>query len=535
MPDLIDRNHSPAPTLARRGALFLCAIWLLAGVVGHDPWKVDDVLHLGVAYGMAGGDWLVPRIAGDPWLVSPPLYHWVAALCGKLLGWLLPWHDAARLASVLFGAAFLAILSRMAKQLLGASAALAAPLLAIGTLGLLVPLHEAQPAIVAITGFIISLWGLSTWRQKPVRGGLLFGAGIGIGFLGAGLDSVVIQLVTGLILGVHPAWRTRGSLVAWLAAVSIALLIMLPWPFLLWQQAPTLFDVWWSAEKASLTLHGGFSRNHLELLAWAAWPVLPLALWSLWLERRNLFKPQTVLLLIATATALFAFFADDPRPTALMPALVPITLLAAAGAGRLRRGAANAFDWFGMMTFTLIAALIWLGGIAMLTGEPARVAKNFSKPAPGFVAEVSTVAIVLAIAATVGWIAVMLRTPRSPWRAAARWSVGLTTIWVLLVTLWLPWIDYGKSYRSVSAEFRHTLGAHPGCIARRGLGLAQRASLDYFSGIRTVSSARAKDCRYLIVQATPRTEKDFPGWTLTFETSRPGDKTERLRLYRRTE
>jgi hypothetical protein len=43
-----------------------------------------------------------------------------------------------------------------------------------------------------------------------------------------------------------------------------------------------------------------------------------------------------------------------------------------------------------MMTFTQVAALIWLGGIAMLTGEPARVAKNFSKPAPGFIAEVST-------------------------------------------------------------------------------------------------------------------------------------------------
>ena len=39
--------------------------WLLAGVVGHDPWKTDDVLHLGIAFGMSGGDWLVPRIAGD--------------------------------------------------------------------------------------------------------------------------------------------------------------------------------------------------------------------------------------------------------------------------------------------------------------------------------------------------------------------------------------------------------------------------------------------------------------------------------------
>ena len=521
--------------MARGGVLVLCAIWLVAGVVGHDPWKADDALHLGVAFGMAGGDWLVPRIAGDPWLVSPPLYHWVAALCGKLLGGLLPWHDAARLASVLFGAAFLAILSRMARQLLGASAALAAPLLAIGTLGLLVPMHEAQPAIASITGLIISLWGLSVWREEALRGGLIFGTGIGISFLGTGVDSIAIPLATALILGLHPAWRKRSSILAWLAAACIALTLMLPWPMLLWRQTPALFDVWWSAEYASLTIRSGFSHDHLELLFWASWPVLPLALWSLWLERKHLLKPQTAMLLAATLAALFMFFADTPKATALMPALVPLTLLAASGAGRLRRGAASAFDWFGMMTFTLVSALIWLGGVAMLTGEPARVAKNFSKPTPGFVAEISTIAIVLAIAATVGWIAIMLRTPRSPWRAAARWSVGLTTIWLLLIALWLPWIDYGKSYRLVSAEFRQALGPHPGCIARRSLGLAQRASFDYFNGIRTVSSGHSRDCRYLIAQATPRTAHEIPGWTLVRETSRPGDKSERLRLYRRTE
>ncbi|MDK9702761.1 MAG: glycosyltransferase family 39 protein [Sulfuritalea sp.] len=535
MPDLTDRDQTPAPLLARYGTLFLCAIWLVAGTVGHDPWKADDAVHLGVAFGMAGGDWLVPRIAGDPWLVTPPLFHWMAALCGKLLGWLLPWHDAARLASALFGAAFLAILSRMAGQLFGASAALAAPLLAIGTLGLLVPLHEAQPAVVAITGLTISLWGLSVWRETPLRGGVIFGAGIGVGFLGAGIDSVIIPLATGLLLSMHPAWRTRGGLVAWPAAAVVALLLMLPWPLLLRQQAPALFDVWWNAEQASLTLRGGPNRNHFELLAWAAWPVLPLALWSLWLERRHLRKAPTALLLVAATATLAVFFADTPRPTVLLPALVPLTLLATAGAGRLRRGAANAFDWFGMMTFTMVATLIWLGGIAMLTGEPARVAKNFSKPAPGFIAEASAPAIVLAIAATVCWIAVMLRTPRSPWRAAARWSVGLTTIWVLLMALWLPWIDYGKTYRSVSADFRHALGNHPGCIARRGLGLSQRASLDYFDGIRTVGASRAKDCRYLIMQTGVRSDKALPGWTLIRETSRPGDKSERLRLYRRAE
>jgi len=532
--ELTDRNPGPAPVLARYGALLLCAVWLLAGVVGHDPWKTDDVLHLGIAFGMSGDDWLVPRIAGDPWLVTPPLYHWVAALCGKLLGWLLPWHDAARLASTLFAAAFLAILSRIAHRLQGSRAALAAPLLAIGTLGLLVPLHEAQPAIVALAGVAASLWGLAIWRDEPLRGGALFGAGVGVGFLGSGIDSVAIQLATGVLLMLHPAWRTRGSPLAWLAAAAGALALILPWPLLLRQQSPALFDTWWTVEQASLAGRDGFSLNHLELLAWAGWPVLPLAVWSLWLERRQLSRPATAMLLAATAAALFMFLTGTTtRPTALFPALVPLILLAASAAGRLRRGAANAFDWFGMMTFTQAAALIWLGGIAILSGEPARIAKNFSKLAPGFIAEVSTPAILIAIAVSVGWIAVMLRTPRSPWRAAARWSLGLTTVWILLTALLLPWIDYGKSYRKVSADFRQALGARPGCIARRGLGLSQRASLDYFDGIRTVGGSPAANCRYLIVETTPRTEKNLPGWTLVRETSRPGDKGERLRLYRR--
>jgi 4-amino-4-deoxy-L-arabinose transferase-like glycosyltransferase len=353
VPYLTERSPDTSPILARYGALLLCAVWLLAGVVGHDPWKNEDAVHLGVAFGMAGGDWLVPRVAGDPWLVTPPLYHWTAALCGKLLGWLLPWHDAARLASTLFAAGFLAVLWRIAHRHHGASAGLAAPLLAIGTLGLLVPLHEAQPAIVALAGCAVSLWGLSLWRDEPLRGGALFGVGIGIGFLGSGVDSLAIQLATGVLLLLHPAWRVRGSLLAWLAAATGALLLILPWPWLLRQQSPALFDIWWTAELASLTSRRGFSLGHLELLAWASWPVLPLAVWSLWLERRQLLKAETAMLLAATAVALLMFLSGpSTRPTALFPALVPLAVLAASAAGRLRRGAANALDWFGMMTFT---------------------------------------------------------------------------------------------------------------------------------------------------------------------------------------
>jgi len=535
------------PTLARLGCVFLCVLWLLAGTLGHDLWKTDDAVHLNIAYGIAQGDWLVPRLAGESWLGSPPLFHWLAALCGELFNGFLPWHEGARLATVLFGGAFLSVLSIAAHRLSGANSALAAPLLAIGTLGLVAPLHEAQPIAASLAGWSLALLGLTRWRKSPLPSGALFGSGVGIGFLSVGLAGALLPLATGLLLVAHPRWRGRASLLAWSVALIVALSISLPWPWLLNQQAPELFNAWWTSELADQVPIGGFSHDHIELLAWASWPLLPLAVWNLWLDRRRLGHPQILLPLIGSSVALAAFLIGEAKPAALLPALAPLALLAANGAGRMRRGAANAFDWFGMMTFTLLAALIWLGGIAILTGEPQRVAKNFTIPAPDFGAQVSIPHIVIAIAASVGWIAVILRTPRSPWRAAARWSVGLTTVWVLLAALWLPWIDHVKTYRRISSNFHEELEKSStkanrsannrrasDCIGREGLGPGHRASLDYFDGIRTVAAPASESCRHLIVQTHPQTEKERSGWQLLLEASRPGDNTERLRLYRRS-
>lgn len=536
MPLTTSLDPTTTPPISKWGVIVLCTLWLLAGALGHDPWKPDDAINLGAAFSMAGKSWqtwLVPHVAGDPWLANPPLYYWLAALCGQLFQWLLPWHDAARLATTLLGAGFLITLSTSVRHLAGLSAALIAPLLAIGTLGLLIPIHDAQPAMVGVFGFSLALLGLIQWQKTTLGGGLLFGAGVGVSFLGTGLDAALLSIVAGLLTLLHPAWRQRGSLIAVLAAIAVALVLILPWPWLLNERAPVLFGRWWAIEKSSIVPQAGFTHAHFKLLMWASWPLLPLAAWQVWLERRRLWLPQMALPLMASLVSLWIFFLGSPRPTSLLPALVPLGMLAAMGAGRLRRGAANAFDWFGMVTFSLMNTLIWLGAIALLTGTPAKIAKNFTKPAPGFIAHTPLIIIVLAILVTLGWLVFTLRLRRSPWRAATRWSIGWATVWLLITALWLPWIDYGKSYRLVSADFSQHLGKNPGCIARRNLGLAQRASLDYFNGIRTTSGDNAKNCRYLITQATPQAEKSLPNWKLLLETSRPGDKSERLRLYRR--
>jgi len=75
----------------------LCLAWMLPGLVGHDPWKPDEAYSFGLVYHiLQTGDWIVPTLAGEPFMEKPPLFYITAALFAKGFGWLLPLHDAAR-------------------------------------------------------------------------------------------------------------------------------------------------------------------------------------------------------------------------------------------------------------------------------------------------------------------------------------------------------------------------------------------------------------------------------------------------------
>ena len=516
-----DRQPGPHPILV----ILLCAVYLLAGSLGHDPWKVEDAVHLGVAHGMTTGhDWRLPTIAGESWPQAEPLYYWAAAAFGHACEPLLAFHDGARLATVLFGALFLVAVSRAVKWLYGGEANRGAPLLAIGTLGLLVPMHEAQPAIAIIAAAAGAYWGVALLEEQPLSGGLVLGVSLGLGFLAGGLNSAlpVLPLLLAPLL-----WRRWG---AFLLAVLLAGAVSAIWPILLFRHGGDYLQAWWAAELTSIAPANGFTAAHLQWLGWFVWPVQFIALWMIWFGRRHLLEAQMLLPLAGTVAALAWFLVHEARPLTALPMLPPLLVLAAAGTERLKRGAASAWDWFGMMTFTILVALIWLGAIAMLTGWPPKIAHNFAKLEPGFTDSFSPLAVVAASAVTALWFALLLHMPRSPWRVASRWAAGVTVIWALLAFLWMPWIDYGKTYRPVIASLRAALPAQPGCIGRRGVGLAQRAMLDYYAGIRT--RWQAADCEWLITQDNPA-EAELAGWQKMWEGHRPGDRNEILRLYRR--
>ena len=97
--------------------------------------------------------------------------------------------------------------------------------------------------------------------------------------------------------------------------------------------------------------------------------------------------------------------------------LAPLALLGAHGVARLRRGAANALDWFGVMTFSFFAGLIWLGYVAMMTGVPPKIANNFAKTSPGYLPQFEPLHFAVALALTAGWLYLAFFSAPSP-RAA---------------------------------------------------------------------------------------------------------------------
>ncbi len=527
--------------------VFLALAFIAPGLVGHDPWRAFDVIAIEIVHQMhLTGDWIVPRLAGQPWLEDPPFFHWLALACAKALGWLLGFHNAVRLASGLLVAAALWFLYRAASgsppKDEGRATGVCAVLLLLGSVGLIVHAHEAVPDLATLAASCAGLAFLVQSNGKEVKAGLAFGASLGVAFLSTGPVVPSVLMATALLA--HLAcdeWRSARALRFLAPAAGAFLVLAVSWPLALALRAPELAQSWWAGATHA---RGGFGENlryYLSTASWFAWPAWPLAAWSAWNLRRQwrtaaVFVPLAAVLLTLPAIA-WAGPRQDINATAL---LAPLALLGAHGVARLRRGAANALDWFGVMTFGFFAGLVWLGYIAMMTGLPPRIANNFAKTAPGFLPQFELLPFCVALALTLAWLYLAFFSAPAPSRGVARWAAGVALLWGCFATLWLPWADHVKSYRSVALQLKSTLPAGAGCIAERELGAPQRAALSFHAAIVTeplaaapAASVATPKCRYLIVQGKPREEiTPGPGWRKLADVGRPGDKGERYRLYR---
>ena len=285
----------------------LALAFVLPGLMGHDPWKSHDALSIGVAWEMArSGDPIVPRIADLAWLADPPLYHWFAAAFGKALsaltgalGWPLPFHAAARLASgafMLVAVWFLRVAARdwSLGEERSALTGTGAPLLLLGSVGLMVHAHEAIPELASLAALCGALSVLPYAARRPLASGALFGAALGFAFLAATwIAPAALLLAVAIAHAACPEWRTRAALPFFAAALAVAAAVAVSWPLALYLRSPELFSAWWSISMGPAGGLGANSRYLVAAAGWFAWPAWPLALWAAWALRRRWSDPRS--------------------------------------------------------------------------------------------------------------------------------------------------------------------------------------------------------------------------------------------------
>lgn len=521
----------------------LCISWLATGLIGHDPWKPDEAYSFGIVYHiLQSGDWLVPTLAGEPFMDKPPLFYMTAAAFAQLFSPLLPLHDGARLASGFYTGLTLLFVGLSGRELFGKDRGWAAAIILIGCLGMLVNAHLLSTDLGLLAGCAMMLYGFALSPRGPLLAGLLLGTGLGIGFMSKGFIAPILFVSTSALLLAFSTWRTR----SYFTSLAIATLSALPWlgiwPALLYQRSPELFMEWaWQqniGQWLSYAKGGNYSAAffYLEILPWFAWPALPLAAWGVWDARKKILQQREGQLLLVSLLVMLVTlsFVPNIQEVFALPMLLPIVLLATMALPAVRRGAANALDRFGIITFGFIAILLWWGWAGlMIEGNNSRISRWLREYQSEFVPVFDAVSFSIALAVTVLWVLLVWRVGRSIRRSVTNWAAGVTLLWILSMTLWLPWLDFNKSYRTMVTSLAAALPEEHGCIASRYLGDGQKAMLHYFGNILTRPGAELK-CDLLLTQGNlSRSDQQQGAWKTLWTGGRRGQKGDRYYLYQR--
>ncbi len=225
----------PRPLLA---AALLATVVSFAPIASHSLWTPDEPTGAGVGRAMlASGDYLVPRLGGQPFLEKPPLYWWAQVACYRLLGV----DDAtARLPSALFALGGLLAAYALGRRVAGAAGGLA-------TVAILATTAEwsedmgrcvVDPALVCfVTLAHLGFTGLAA-PESPAdrrRSALLVAAAIPLAFLAKGVVGIGLAAAPAVLffLAVERgrAWRRLWPALA--LGVPIFALVVGPWAWAL--------------------------------------------------------------------------------------------------------------------------------------------------------------------------------------------------------------------------------------------------------------------------------------------------------------
>lgn len=564
------RPTQPTPAIVAQGAVrrlprwalwLFCLAYVLAGFVGRVPWKNADISSFGYMLTLAQGstDWWQPTLGDLPPQVSALLPYWMGAWSIELMPSGVSADLAARLPFMVllvvslmatwYGTYYLAR-SPMAQPVAFAFGGEAEPtdyaraladgglLAMLACLGLAQLAHETTPALAQLCFTALLFYAAAALPYRPFAPGV----GAAVGLLGLTLSgaptlavlfgvgcSVIYWLESrGLeVPQVHRLWRASGILVMVLGCAAVA----------------TRLNLWhWSIDLPQLS-EGDWPRLG-RLFLWFTWPAWPMACWTLWRWRRQLLGAQMRsrhlwLPLWFVGVAGVTTVCTSAADRSLLLALPGLAALAAFALPTLSRSMSALIDWFTLIFFSGCALIIWIVWLSLETGWPAQPARNVARLAPSFVHSFSLPLFLIALCASLVWAwLVFWRTGRhrtAIWKSVVLPAGGAALCWLLLMTLWLPLLDWARSYVPLVAQTTALMPVKPRCVSTLGLSRGQVAAYQYHGGLLLKPVDKVADCPWLLADSGVLNylANDPQAWILRGTVRHRGDPKEKLLLYER--
>lgn len=550
----------------RRGVLLLfigfLTLYLLPGIYSHSPWKQDENYSFGIIQTMyETGQWLVPSNAGEPFMEKPPLYYWVATLTSHLFSGFMPLYDAARTASLFFSVvnfSFFILLARrffIAKDFTDTRIWVAFALYACAP-GIIRHSHDMFTDVALITGATIGLYGLLglIQQQKMGMSAIWFCVGTIVTMLSKGVFVPGVLWICLLLAPVFLAQcRTKQFWLYSFTAGLLALLAILPWPVLLYLQHPDLFMVWFWENNIGRFL--GFSveklgakANLTRIPAAVSLFALPSGLLAVAYFLRHPIQRLTntntyLLTLFPLLGIVFLQISASGRALYLLPFIAPMAIIGTPVLLAVPEKVLNGLSRFCAVFWSLVVVFLWGSYFIVLTGHHQEYLTLFGRWLPmSYQMPFSTTAFFCGVFITLVWFLRNRIIPNlSPaFQMMKNWVLGLCTVWGVILTLFLGWIDYTKGFEGVFVDLeQHLVGQYTAndCMASDNIGESEAPMLYYYTKIlhqRQDRFEKPEQCRWLIVLS--KEVKPAPqGMRLFWHNHRPDEYRENLVVYKAIE
>lgn len=502
---------SAAQTLPRPLLYALAVLYAWSGLFGHDPWRGDDLLGIALAQSAFqalshGQAFWLPQLQGVilshqgplPGLLTAllvwPVDQVVQVVQGRPLG-SGQFDDVARaflaisLAVGLYGlwhAIQRLALRREARpvdplgigpsaQALGQTLGDCGILLSLACLGALARWHEAGNATLSFALQAWLLWAVAAAPEQPHRAGRQIAWLLAALFLCDGLSGLISWAI-GLLLvlwRVH-AWRLVAAAMLRQIALHGAIVTGVLLLIVTFSHHGAAAQAWLAGQ---FSLRPQWPGAALRTWAWTWWPVWPMVLaLAVQAYRHGLWHLEhlQMLSLVSAALVLVAFLGVSQAEASRLLPLAPLVALAVFGLLSLPRGLVSLIDWFAVVVFTALAALIWLYWSAMVSGFPAQLAQRLAFFAPELGRDkFSPLAFLVGTGISGAWLALVVwrvrRGQSRLWRPVVLSAGGVSLIWLLMLSLWGPALEINRGYRPLSQALGQAIAAarqaHPAAFS----------------------------------------------------------------------